>query len=235
MSGSFPSRSPKRAKGRAGPRSAGPPGGLSRPIQEEIRRTAVAGKERDALSRLARAIELLERDDPKAAATEAEKAKALAPRSGAVREVLGLALYGLGRWQDAVTELKAYRRISGRRDQNHLIADSLRGLGRPAEAVPLAEEMLRVKGVPNEAKAEAVIVAASALADQGRFAEALAFLARAKTREDVAEGYTLRLWYVKGDILERAGRRAEAAAEFRRIMRHDAGAYDAAERLAAIS
>lgn len=187
------------------------------------------------MARLARAIELLDRDDPKAAAAEAEKAKEIAPRSGAVREVLGLALYGLGRWQDALTELKAYKRISGRSDQNHLIADSLRGLGRPAEAVRLAEEELRVKGIPNEAKAEAVIVAASALADQGRFAEALAFLARAKTREDVAEGYTLRLWYVKGDILERAGRRQEAAEEFRRILRHDPSAYDAAERLAAIS
>ena len=125
--------------------------------------------------------------------------------------MLGLAFYGLGRWQEALTELKAYKRISGRTDQNHLIADSLRGLGRPEEAVPLAEEVLRVKGVPNEAKAEAVIVAASALADQGRFAEALAFLGRAKTRDDVAAEYTLRLWYVKGDILARAGRRKEAA------------------------
>lgn len=186
------------------------------------------------MSRLARAIELLDRDDPKAAAAEAEKAKRLAPRSAAVREVLGLAWYGLGRWRDALTELKAYKRISGRPDQNHLIADSLRGLGRPAEAVSLAEEALRAKGVSNEAKAEAVIVAASALADQGKFAEALAFLGRAKTREDVAEDYTLRLWYVKGDILERSGRPAEAAIEFQRIMRHDAGAFDVAERLATI-
>jgi tetratricopeptide (TPR) repeat protein len=229
MSGAF------RHKGRGGPRSAALPGILPRPIQDEIRRTAPPGKDRDAMSRLGRAIELLDRDDPKAAAAEAEKAKALAPRSGAVREVLGLALYGLGRWHDALTELKAYKRISGRSDQNHLIADCLRGLGRPQEAVPLAEEVLRVKGVSNEAKAEAVIVAASALADQGRFAEALAFLGRARTRDDVAEDYTLRLWYVKGDILERAGRRGEAATEFRKIMRHDAGAFDAAERLAAIS
>ena len=48
----------------------------------------------------------------------------------------------------------------------------------------------------------------------------------------MAEDYTLRLWYVRGDILARAGRREEAAAEFRKIMRHDAGAFDAAERLA---
>jgi tetratricopeptide (TPR) repeat protein len=220
---------------RSGPRQGGPAAALPRPLQEELRRTAPAGKARDAMSRLARAIELLDRDDPKAAAAEAEKAKSIAPRSGAVREVLGLAYYGLGRWQDALTELKAYKRISGRADQNHLIADSLRGLGRPQEAVPLADEALRSKAVPNEAKAEAVIVAASALADQGRFTEALAFLGRARTRADVAEDYTLRLWYVKADILERAGRRSEAVAEFRRIVRHDQAAFDAVERLAALS
>ncbi|HEX6400292.1 MAG TPA: tetratricopeptide repeat protein [Actinomycetota bacterium] len=208
---------------------------LPRAIQDELRRSAPAGRARDAMSRLGRAIELLDRDDPKAAAAEAEKAKALAPRSPAVREVLGLAYYGLERWQDAVTELKAYKRFSGRSDQNHLIADSLRGLGRPEEAVPLAEEALRAKGVPHEAKAEAVIVAASALADQGRFAEALAFLGRARTREDVAEPYTLRLWYARGDILERAGRRAEAAEEFGKVVRHDTSAFDAAERLAALT
>ncbi len=229
MSGAF------RQKGRGGHRAATPITALPRPIQDEVRRTAPPGKDREAMSRLGRAIELLDRDDPKGAAAEAEKAKALAPRSGAVREVLGLAMYGLGRWQEALTELKAYKRISGRTDQNHLIADSLRGLGRPKEAVPLAEEVLRVKGVPNEAKAEAVIVAASALADQGRFAEALAFLGRAKTRDDRSEGYTLRLWYVKGDILARAGRKQEAAKEFRRIMQHDPSAYDAAERLAEVS
>ena len=118
--------------------------------------------------------------------------------------------------------MKAYRRMTDRVDQNHIIADCLRALGRPAEAVPLAEEELRSK-IPNEAKAEAVIVAASALADQGRFPEALAFLARARTRDDVAEDYTLRLWYVRGDILARAGRNEEAAMEFRKVMRHDRG------------
>jgi tetratricopeptide (TPR) repeat protein len=84
-------------------------------------------------------------------------------------------------------------------------------------------------------KAEAVIVAAAALADQGRFAEGLAFLRRAQTRDDVSEPYTLRLWYVKGDLLEKVGRRDEAAAEFRKIVRHDASAFDAAERLAQLA
>lgn len=202
---------------------------------DEVRRTTRAEDQEQVLSRLGRAIELLERGDAGAAASEAEKAKRQASRSAAVREVLGLAYYGQGRWQEAVTELKAYRRISGRSDQNHLIADALRGLGKPQEAVPLAEESLRDRKVPPEAKAESVIIAAAALADQGRVTEALAFLRRAATKDDVSEPWTLRLWYVRGDILEKAGRRDEAAAEFRRIVRHDAGAFDAAERLAALN
>ncbi len=183
-------------------------------------------------SRLSRAIELLDRDDSGSRGRGGHEGEA-------VVAAVGVGPRGARDWRSTArsggrrrsSELKAYRRFSGRADQNHVIADCLRALGRPREAVPLAEEELRAK-VPNEAKAEAVIVAASALADQGRFAEALAFLGRARTSADVAEAYTLRLWYVRGDILARAGRREEAAAEFRKIMRHDAAAFDVAERLA---
>lgn len=197
-----------------------------------MRRSTKPTVQKEVISRLSRAVELLERDDHGAAVAEAAKAKRLAPRSSSVREVLGLAYYGEGRWQDALGELKSYKRMTGRNDQNHLIADALRGLGRGSEAVPIADEALRDKGAPAEVKAEAVIVAASALADQGRFAEALAYLNRAKTREDVAQDYTLRLWYVRGDILAKAGRSKEAAAEFKKIIRHDPSAFDTAERLA---
>lgn len=223
---------PRPASGSKRPKHASSQ--LPRDVLDEVRRAAKPADQGDAIARLSRAIELLERGDAGAAVREAEKAKRFASRSAAVREVLGLALYGEGRWQEALTELKTYRRISGRVDQNHVMADCLRGMGRPAEAVPLAEEELRGTA-PHEAKAEAVIVAASALADQKRFAEALAFLGRARTREDVSEAYTLRLWYVKGDILVRAGRKDEAAAEFKKVMRHDASAFDAAERLAQLA
>jgi tetratricopeptide (TPR) repeat protein len=204
---------------------------LPRAVLDEVRRTTKPTAADGAISKLDRAAGLLERGDAPGAASEAAKAKAMAPRSASVREILALALYGDERWQEALTEMKAYRRLSGSPDQNHIIADCLRAIGRPAEAVPLAEEALRAK-IPNEAKAEAVIVAASALADQRRFPEALAFLRRAQTRDDVAEGYTLRLWYVAGDILERAGRHEDAEREFRKVFRHDPGAFDVAERLA---
>lgn len=212
-------------------RQRAPRSSLPRDVMDELQRVTKPTQLRDAVSRLTRAVELLDRGDSGAAVAEATKAKQLSPRSAAIREVLGLGLYGQERWQEAMSELKAYRRFSGRADQNHVIADCLRALGKPQEAVPLAEEELRAK-VPHEAKAEAVVVAASALADQGRYAEALAFLNRAKTTESRSEPYTLRLWYVRGDILARAGRSDEAAAEFRKVMRHDATAFDVAERLA---
>ena len=235
--GTLGRKMPRPLRPRAGQRARPTPrkrGDLPREVLDDLRRSTRPTDQPTAESRLSRAIELLQRGDPGGAVAEAEKVKALASRSAAAREVLGLAYYAAGRWKDAVAELKAYRRMTGRQDQNHVIADALRGLGRPGEAVPLAEEELRAK-VSNEAKAEAVVVAASALADQGRFAEALAFLGRARTKDDVAEPYTLRLWYVRGDILDRAGRSEEAAVEFRRILRHDIGAFDAAERLAQLS
>jgi tetratricopeptide (TPR) repeat protein len=204
---------------------------LSRELSDEIRRTTKPAAAADAIARLQRAVDLLERGDAQGAAREAQKAKELAPRSPAVREVLGMARYQQGRWQDALQELKTYRRMTGRADQNHLIADGLRAIGKPQEVVPLVEEALRAR-VPNEVKAEAVIVAASALADQGRFAEGLAYLRRAHTRDDVSEPYTLRLWYVTGDLLARLGRTDEARAQFRKILRHEPAAFDAAERLA---
>jgi tetratricopeptide (TPR) repeat protein len=228
---------PKALQPRPGTRSAKPRrrAGLPGEVVSELRQAARTGKAEDAIARLERAAELYQREDYRGAATEAGKAKALAPRSASVREMLGLALYALERYREALTEMQAYRRMSGRADQNHIIADCLRAVDRPDRAVPLAEEALASRGVPLRAKTEAVIVAASALADEGKFDQALGLLRRIRTRDDVAGFEVMRVWYVTGDILARAGRTQEAAREFRKILRHDAGAYDAAERLAQLS
>jgi tetratricopeptide (TPR) repeat protein len=179
-------------------------------------------------------VELLQRGKAAQAVEAARKAKELAPRSGAVREVLGIALYRAERYRDALRELQAYRRMTGRIDQNHLIADSYRALGSPEKAVDAARDALRGR-LPDEVRAEAAIVGASALADLGRFTEALSMLRASPSSERLSREFDLRVWYVKGDILERAGRPSDAAEEFRRIVRHDSGAFDAAERLAKLS
>ena len=193
------------------------------------------GKGDQAIARLERAVQLLDRGDARGAAIEAAKAKELAPRAPAVREVLGLALYSLERFSEALSEMQAYRRMSGRADQNHIIADCLRALGRPDRAVPLAEEALAARGVPLAAKTEAVIVAASALAEQQKFDQALGMLRRIRTRDDVAGPEVMRVWYVTANILQQAGQRREALREFRKILRHDPSAFDAAERAAQLA
>jgi len=145
--------------------------------------------------------------------------------------VLGIALYRAGRFRDALRELQAYRRITGRLDQNHLIADSHRALGQPEKAIDPAREALRAR-IPQEAKAEAAVVGAFALADLGRSGEALSILNSFPTDPARASESDLRVWYATADILARAGRKREAVEEFRRIMRHDPAAFDVAERVA---
>jgi tetratricopeptide (TPR) repeat protein len=201
---------------------------------DEVRRSAVRPSQAEAAAEsFERARELLERDRGAAAVQAAEQAKALAPRSGAVREVLGIGLYRAGRYREALRELQAYRRITGRLDQNHLIADSYRAVGAPEKAVPVARDAVRAR-ISEASRAEAAVVGASALADLGRYAEAVGLLRSFPVKSGATHPSDLRLWYVTGDVLQRAGRPREAAAEFRRIVRHEPGAYDAAERLAAL-
>jgi tetratricopeptide (TPR) repeat protein len=79
------------------------------------------------------------------------------------------------------------------------------------------------------------VVGGAALADLGRFEEALTLLRRFDRGDRVAREHDLRVWYVTADVLERSGRRRDAARTFRRILAHDPRAFDAAERLARLS
>jgi tetratricopeptide (TPR) repeat protein len=205
-----------------------------RSLEDEIRATARPKQAERAVRAFQQAVSLMERGRDAAAVAPAREAKELAPRSSVVRETLGLALYRAGQFRDALRELQAYRRISGRVDQNHLIADSHRALGSPEKAVEAAREALRAR-VGEDVRAEAAVVGASALADIGRIDEALGLLRSVPAGRSGVKESELRVMYATGDILARAGRTKEAAEQFRRILRYDADAFDVAERLAAIS
>lgn len=222
-----PYRSPSRPP-------APEPGFLPRWIQEEIKGTAARGRGEQALQQFREAVRRLQEGEPAEAAQAAARAKGIASRSGAIREILGIALYRSERYREALRELLAYRRMTGRADQNHLIADAYRALGEPAKAVEPATEALHAE-IPEEARAEAAIVGGSALADLGRFTEALGLLRSIPSDDRVTRPFDLRLWYVTGDVLERAGRPGEAAEEFRKVHRHDPDAFDVEERLSRLA
>ncbi|MBW3590829.1 MAG: MFS transporter, partial [Actinobacteria bacterium] len=140
-------------------------GELPRQWVREIEQTSRESMGPAVASAVAAALEAFAEENFEAAARSAAQAKANAPRSAMVQEILGLSLYHLGSWKEALTELMSYRRISGGRDQNHVIADCYRALDRPEKANEICAEVSQTE-VSAEVWAETMIVAAGALADR---------------------------------------------------------------------
>ncbi len=162
-----------------------------------------------------------------------DQAKQMALRSPAVREFLGLTYYDAGRWKEAITELAAFRRISGSTDQNPVIADCYRAVGKPDKAVQVCDEVTRQ--APPEIYFEAQIVAAGALADQRRLADAIDRLEALELDPAVAAEHHIRAWYALADLLERKGRYTQARTWFSAVAAADPELTDAPERVDRLS
>lgn len=204
---------------------------LSRDWIQELRDVTSPGRADRALSLVAKALETYEKGDYSRAASLAGEAKEAAPRSARVRELHGVALYHAGDYKSASQELLAFRRLTGSVAQNHVIGDCYRALGRPDKAQEVTSEVTRKKVSP-EVWTEVLIVAASAAADKGDLERALKHLNRGESDPQQVSPHHLRLWYVRADILERAGRKAEAARLWERIFAEDPDFFDVAERIA---
>ena len=170
-------------------------------------------------------------DDPDIAYQHAAKAQALASRVPVAREALGLAAYATGRWAQALSELRAARRMSGSDEQLPVMADCERGLGRPERALALA-------GTPEAARLDAAgriemrIVASGARRDLGQLDAAVATLQVPELKSPKLQPWTGRLRYAYADALLAAGREDEAREWFARAVDADPeGLTDAAERL----
>lgn len=251
------SRKPPPPRGTGGAGSRGRPGGgavppasrvakverppipkdvppLARAAVREIQRV-LPNKDRaqEVADALAVGSERLAVEDVDAALAYLRWARQEAGASISVREVLGIALYAAGLWSEARKELGAYRRMSERQDQNHLIADCLRALGRDEDQIP---DLVEAMGdAPLEARAEGRIVWASHVADAGDPLAGMAVLTPLLREldaggKDLDDEVAARVWYVAGDLTARAGRDREAIRWFRRVV--EAGdEWDAEERL----
>ena len=202
-------------------------------VLAELRNTVRPNALDEAARVLATAVVALSEEDVEEAVRAARAAKRVAPRSAATREVLGVALYQMGDYRAARTELAAAQRLSGGAELSAMLADIERALGRPERAVALFDGVDRRRLEPDTA-AELLLVAAAAYGDMGHPGAGVALIRRHARWPAALADHDLRLAYAEGNLAEQAGDEAAARAAFARVVRADPDFHDAAERLAAI-
>lgn len=171
-------------------------------------------------------------EDPKTAYEHTLAARARAARVAVVREACGEAAYAAGEYADALSELRAAKRMNGSTEYLHVMADCERAIGRPERALALAKSPA-VADLPPELQAEMTIVEAGARRDMGDLDAAVRTLENAPLRSRSRSDWVVRLRYAYADTLLAAGRRDEAIEWFHRTVGIDGeGVTDAAERVA---
>lgn len=105
-------------------------------------------------------------------------AKKADPQRRIVRRALGEVAYELGDHKEAQQELLAYRRLTGDRRLDHLIAETYRLLGRPDRALEFLDDV-GPADVPPPVYAEILVARARSQAATGRTPQAVAMLTRA--------------------------------------------------------
>ena len=200
----------------------------------ELHATARPGKAAILVQVFSESAAAFAAGDYEAAIRLGEQAKHIALRSTSARELLGLAYYRAGRWQEAVRELGAFRRLAGTSEQNPVIADSYRALGKPERALELVDEIDPAQVSP-AIFYEGAIVAAGALSDMGRIADAIRRLESIDLEPDEPREHHVRAWYALGDLLEKRGRFTQARGWFEAVAARDPESTDAPERAARLA
>ena len=207
-----------------------PPKPVPEPVAAEIDRSAGpawSGRVKDRLSEAVRAYEAERYQDAKRILQGLIER---APTSVAVRELLGLTYYRMGKWRDAIRELGAVELVSGSVDHHPVIADCHRALGHLDEVERLWDDLRRT-GAGADVVVEGRIVYAGALADKGRLEDALRILEQGPVDVRKPHEYHLRLWYALAALLERAGNLPRARALFERVADAAPGYADVEDRL----
>ena len=154
-------------------------------------------------------------DDPELAYRHALAARARASRIAVVREAAGETAYAAGHYAEALSELRAAKRMNGATDYLPIMADCHRALGHPEQAIKLAKSP-SVANFSSEAKAEMTLVEAGARRDMGQLDAALRTLELAPLTSKSRSAWVVRLRYAYADTLEAAGRESDALAWFHR-------------------
>ncbi|WP_298177970.1 hypothetical protein [Saccharomonospora sp.] len=169
-------------------------------------------------------------EDPEAALSHARYAKSKASRIPIVREALGLTAYHAGEWAEALSELRAVRRMTRTDLHIAVIADAERALGRPERALDFAKEV-DTSRLPKDVEIELKIVVAGARRDMGQLDAAVVELQGPDLDPNQRRPWSHRLFYAYADNLAATGRMDEAVRWFLHAAEADEeGETDAAER-----
>ena len=176
-------------------------------------------------------------DDPEAAYAHAMAAQRRAGRVGLVREAAGIAAYQVGRYEEALRELRTARRLTGSSEHLPVMADCERGLGRPERAIELAATP-EARELDRAGELELLMVCAGARQDLGQLEAAVVMLQVPELRAQLRSGSVesrvtrARLMSAYADALAAAGRTAESRTWLEKAADEDDSAVTgAAERL----
>jgi tetratricopeptide (TPR) repeat protein len=183
---------------------------------------------------LVAAGELLD-DDPVAALAHAQAARARSGRIAAIREAVGIAAYHCGDWAQALSELRAARRMGSKSQLLPLIADCERGVGRPERAIELAGGP-EAGALTGDDADEMRMVNAGARADLGHLDQALAVLTSPPPDPSRTGTTAARLFYACAETLLALDRSDDALQWFIHAAAADVdGVTDAEDRVSELA
>ncbi|MFI6801361.1 hypothetical protein [Streptosporangium canum] len=163
-------------------------------------------------------------------------ARRFAARIGVIREAVGIAAYHAGHFAEALSDLRAARRMTGSDSFLPIMADCERGLGRPERALDLVRSK-EAERLDRMGKIELAIVESGARRDLGQKDAAVITLQRLpELRDTRPQPWSARLAFAYADALADAGHEEPATEWFGRAMAFDEdGETDAAERYAELT
>ncbi|MGR6917110.1 hypothetical protein ACU635_22985 [[Actinomadura] parvosata] len=208
---------------------------LEKEVLEELR--SLPGDLADLVGRhLVAAERALEEDDPDRAHEHTKVARRFAARIGVVREAAGIVAYRAGHFSEALSDLRAARRMTGSDAYLPVMADCERGMGRPERAIDLVRSP-EAERLDRAGRIELTIVESGARRDLGQHDAAVITLQRLpELRDPQPRPWSARLAFAYADALADAGHQDAATDWFGRAMAFDEdGETDAAERYAELT
>ncbi|MEV4896382.1 hypothetical protein AB0K48_44180 [Nonomuraea sp. NPDC055795] len=208
---------------------------LDQEVRDELR--ALPGDLADLVARhLVAAERALGEDDPDQAYEHTKVGRRFAARIGVVREAAGIVAYRAGHFAEALSDLRAARRLTGSDAYLPVMADCERGLGRPERALDLVRSP-EAERLDRAGRIELSIVESGARRDLGQHDAAVITLQRLpELRDPQTRPWSARLAFAYADALAEAGHGEAATDWFARAMSFDEdGETDAAERYAELT